>query len=242
MQALVSSSEFVKPPRKRSTRKSTFHGWTWEGVPIKKPIFIWPDKPPQVRNCYTTIRHYEGDIIRVRDSVLLRSGPKKTDLPFIAKVCDFWEAPETGTKIFLIMLNAVILLMSTSLISDVSHLTGDMMMSLLWYYRPEQTEPGRCPSHLPNEIFASKHRDVDSVACIDDKCYVLNYNEYCRYRKRQVMRSAGIRSSLTEIIVPNCLDKSLKHRLPPESVSSDIVFCCFKVYDFRQKRILKNPA
>jgi len=34
---------------------------------------------------------------------------------------------------------------------------------------------------MPDEIFASKHRDSNSVATIEDRCYVLTYNEYCRY-------------------------------------------------------------
>ena len=56
-----------------------------------------------------------------------------------------------------------------------------MMMSLLWYYRPEHTESDRLPRHIGCEIFASKHWDQTSVACIDDKCHVLTFNEYCRY-------------------------------------------------------------
>ena len=55
-------------------------------------------------------------------------------------------------------------------------------MSLLWFYHPEHTEAGRKPQHAPSELFASKHKDENSVACIDDKGYVLTYNEYCRYR------------------------------------------------------------
>ena len=54
------------------------------------------------------------------------------------------------------------------------------MMSLLWYYQPEHTEAGRKPNHMENEVFASRHRDENSVACIDDKCYVLTYDQYCR--------------------------------------------------------------
>ena len=57
---------------------------------------------------------------------------------------------------------------------------GEMMMSLLWYYRPEHTEGGRQPQYKDCEVFAAKHRDESPVACIDDKCYVLTYNEYCR--------------------------------------------------------------
>lgn len=57
---------------------------------------------------------------------------------------------------------------------------GEMMMSLLWYYRPEHTEQGRLPIDQPDEVFASRHKDSNSVACIEDKCYVLTFNEYCR--------------------------------------------------------------
>lgn len=56
-----------------------------------------------------------------------------------------------------------------------------MMVSLLWYYRPEHTDHGRRPGDMEDEIFASKHKDINSVACIEDKCYVLTFNEYCRY-------------------------------------------------------------
>ena len=55
-----------------------------------------------------------------------------------------------------------------------------MFMSLLWYYRPEHIESGRRADDLPDEIYASRHRDFTSVACIEDKCYVMTFNEYCR--------------------------------------------------------------
>lgn len=54
------------------------------------------------------------------------------------------------------------------------------MMSILWYYQPEHTEGGRKPHHLICELFASKHKDENCVACIEDKGYVLTYAEYCR--------------------------------------------------------------
>lgn len=41
------------------------------------------------------MRHIEGDTIRVRDCVLLKSGPRKTDLPFVAKITALWESPES---------------------------------------------------------------------------------------------------------------------------------------------------
>jgi hypothetical protein len=56
----------------------------------------------------------------------------------------------------------------------------EMMMSLLWYYQPEHTECGRQACDMENEVFASRHIDANSVACIDDKCYVLTYDQFCR--------------------------------------------------------------
>ena len=54
------------------------------------------------------------------------------------------------------------------------------MMSLLWFYRPEHTDIGRQDEDCPDEVFASRHRDHTSVACIEDKAYVMTTNEYCR--------------------------------------------------------------
>ena len=61
-----------------------------------------------------------------------------------------------------------------------SLMSGEMMMSLLWFYRPEHTDIGRQPGDCGDEVFASKHRDFTSVACIEDKCFVMTFNEYCR--------------------------------------------------------------
>ena len=56
-------------------------------------------------------------------------------------------------------------------------------MAIFWYYRPEQTESERIPKTEENEIFASRHRDVIPVECIDDRAYVLTLSEYCRYEQ-----------------------------------------------------------
>lgn len=53
--------------------------------------------PPVERKCFPAIQHTDGDIISVRDCVLLRSGSRKSDTPYVAKVGAFWEHPETGT-------------------------------------------------------------------------------------------------------------------------------------------------
>lgn len=64
---------------------------------------------------------------------------------------------------------------------NAGYSTGEMMMSIFWYYRPEHTKQGIQESYAEDEIFASKHKDHNSVATVEDKCYVLTYAEYCRW-------------------------------------------------------------
>ncbi|GFR04598.1 bromo adjacent homology domain-containing 1 protein [Trichonephila clavata] len=187
------------------------HGWSWEGTPRDKKVYVSNDTPPCVRRCYPSMKHVQGDVICVRDCVYLRSSIKRTNMPFVAKVTELWENPTNG----------------------------EMTMSLLWYYRPEQIEMNRRVHCQPNEIFASKHRDVNSVACIEDKCYVLTYSEFCRFKKRCSMSTDDTKHAFS--IVPQGRNYSRKNRLPPPNIASELVMFCHRVYDYRRKRMLKNP-
>lgn len=53
------------------------------------------EESPALRRCYEGVQR-DGEVIRVRDTVLLRSGPRKKSLPYVAKVSAFWEDPESG--------------------------------------------------------------------------------------------------------------------------------------------------
>nr|AII97441.1 BLTX29 [Nephila pilipes] len=157
------------------------------------------------------MKHVEGDVICERDCVYLRSSIRRTNMPFVAKVTALWGNPEDG----------------------------EMTMSLLWYYRPEQTETEKKIPCQPNEIFASKHRDTNSVACIEDKCYVLTYSEFCRFKKRCLMLPNDTKSTIS--LVPLGQDYLRQTRLPSSHIASELVMFCHRVYDYRQKRMLKNP-
>ncbi|GFX98992.1 bromo adjacent homology domain-containing 1 protein [Trichonephila clavipes] len=184
----------------------------------KTYYFVWIDRnsikndnPPCVRRCYPSMKHVQGDVICERDCVYLRSSIKRTNMPFVAKVTALWENPANG----------------------------EMTMSLLWYYRPEQTQMNRRIHCQPNEIFASKHRDVNSVACIEDKCYVLTYSEFCRFKKQRLMSTHDMKSAFS--LVPRGWNYSRKNQLPPPHIASELVMFCHRVYDYRRKRMLKNP-
>jgi hypothetical protein len=137
-------------------------------------------------------------------------------------------------------------------------LSGEMMMSLFWYYRPEHTEQGRQENDASDEVFASRHKDHNSVACIEDKCFVLTYNEYCRsgqlprdicvlsllitllihFRYRRNLKSLEENLEEQPTLVPklNCIER----RSVPPSTSPELVMFCRRVYDFRSKRLVED--
>lgn len=49
------------------------------------------------------MKHESGDVLRPRDCVLLKSGPRKADLPFVAKIAALWENPDDGIFPHIIM-------------------------------------------------------------------------------------------------------------------------------------------
>ncbi|XP_019618759.1 PREDICTED: uncharacterized protein LOC109465763 [Branchiostoma belcheri] len=198
----------------RTKRKKSTNGWKWQGEPYEKMVFSAAQGKPVRRLCYRGMCR-EDDLIQERDTVLLKSGPRKKDLPFVAKVTALWEDQEDG----------------------------EMMMSLLWYYRPEHIEGGKRPQHGECELFAARHPDENSVACIEDKCYVLTYSEFCRFR-RQLKVRGEVLGSLNTVVPLDEVDFSAflpPHRRLPDNVDPESVYFCRRVYDFRHGRMLKNP-
>lgn len=198
--------------QRRVSRRRATNGWLPVGVPTEKDVFIAGEDETALRQCYEGVER-DGEVIRVRDTVLLRSGPRKKSLPYVAKISALWEDPKTG----------------------------ELMMSLFWYYRPEHTQGGRDPSmHCENEIFASRHQDENSVACIEDRCYVLPLAQYCRFCALVKRRAEGSLPGSASLVPtpPDCSPPA--HRRVPTDIDPELVYLCRHVYDFRYGRILKN--
>ncbi|XP_072842373.2 bromo adjacent homology domain-containing 1 protein isoform X2 [Pogona vitticeps] len=200
------------PKQQRINRRRATNGWIPIGAASEKAVYVVNEPEPAVRKSYQAVER-DGEIIRVRDTVLLKSGPRKKSMPYVAKISALWEDPKTG----------------------------ELMMSLLWYYRPEHTQGGRNPSMHQNEIFASRHQDENSVACIEEKCYVLTFAEYCRFCALAKRRIEGIPGKRTVMVPPSEEYSTPPHRKVPEDTDPELVFLCRHVYDFRHGRILKNP-
>ncbi len=58
-------------------------------------VCIQGEDETALRQCYEGVER-DGEVIRVRDTVLLRSGPRKKSLPYVAKISALWEDPKTG--------------------------------------------------------------------------------------------------------------------------------------------------
>ncbi|XP_053301127.1 bromo adjacent homology domain-containing 1 protein [Pleuronectes platessa] len=197
---------------KKISRRRATNGWRTVGMPTERDVFIAGEDETALRQCYEGVER-DGEVIHVRDTVLLRSGPRKKSLPYVAKISALWEDPKTG----------------------------ELMMSLFWYYRPEHTQGGRDPSaHCENEIFASRHQDENSVACIEDRCYVLPLAQYCRYCALVKRRAEGAPSGSTSMVPCRPDFAPPSHRCVPTDVDPELVYLCRHVYDFRFGRILKN--
>lgn len=207
--------ETQPPATKANVVPKWNNGWMWAGKPFQGAVFLNSDDPLVLRTCYPAMRHREGDIIRTRDCVLLKAN-EDNELPYVAKVAHLWE----------------------------NHEDGEMMMSLLWYYRPEHTDQGRQRNDCPDEVYASRHRDHNSVACIEDKCYVLTFSEYCRYRRRLRAAEEDVedvsivprRPSTTTTTAP-CYPV----RTVPDHTNPELVMFCRRAYEFRTRRLLKLP-
>ncbi|KAL6095589.1 bahd1 [Pungitius sinensis] len=198
--------------QRRGGRRRATNGWRPVGMPTEREVFIAGEDETAPRQCYEGVER-DGEVIHIRDTVLLRSGPRKKSLPYVAKISALWEDPKTG----------------------------ELMMSLFWYYRPEHTQGGRDPSaHCENEIFASRHQDENSVACIEDRCYVLPLAQYCRFCALVKRRADGAPPGSASVVPCRPDFAPPSHRCVPTDVDPDLVYLCRHVYDFRFGRILKN--
>ncbi|XP_041431347.1 bromo adjacent homology domain-containing 1 protein [Xenopus laevis] len=206
------SKSHSHPKQQRIHSRRSTNGWMPVGAACEKEVFVVNEPEPALRRSYQAVER-NGEIIRIRDTVLLKSGPRKKSMPYVAKISALWEEPKTG----------------------------ELMMSLFWYYRPEHTQGGRNPSMHEREIFASRHQDENSIACIEEKCYVLTFAEYCRFCALVKRRGEGCPNRKALIVPPSAEYSTPSHRRVPDSTDPGLVFLCRHVYDFRHGRILKNP-
>lgn len=202
------------------------HAWSVQGEGRPRQTLLSNNRCPVERFCYSSIKHREGDVINEGDCVLLRPG-QDSHLPYVARVVDIFVDPDYD----------------------------ELLISLLWYYRPDLSPPGQSTNTDGGvaedeassgerggcEVYASRHRDVSSVACIEDKCYVLTWNEYSRYCRFLAQCRDGVQNVIG--VVPDLTEDYPRiSRLPSERVAPDRIFHCSRVYDYRTGRLLKNPC
>ena len=235
---------------------SVVDDWIFEGEPYFNYVFTACQVAPARRLCYPSMRHCrDGQVILVHDNVLVRSAgvgaSNDESVPYVAKITGLYADPDSGQK----------------------------LMSLLWYYRPEQmrspassasnsvdssiaaggdggqgaataaaTHVGglscnRMPRRLTSaDIYASRHRDQQQVATIEDKCHVLTRNQYMRWMAEIRRRELGRPVPVHRLSVPEDEVMLRRSALPGPDVSEDNVFLCRGYYDFILRRVVRNPG
>ncbi len=86
-------------------------------------------------------------------------------------------------------------------------------------------------------LFASRHRDENPVACIEDSCLVLSEAEFFRFWTEKTRRMQQRVPRRT----PTVSDSGRSERWLRAFDGSVDVFVCCGIYDFKLKRVLKNP-
>ncbi|KAF6768696.1 hypothetical protein AHF37_05841 [Paragonimus kellicotti] len=212
-----------KPPSKVYTNDCD-DAWDWEGEAFEKLVFVQSESSPVSRFCHRAIRHRrDGILIREKDSVLLCSGPDRSNPPHVAKITALFSDPNSGTK----------------------------MMALLWYYRSEQIVGNGLHDLVSNELYASRHCDTNPVDCIEDKAYVLTTNAFARFMAELKHRQfASSRAQLNRIVPERAVKPTgdlsddayeCSHADEcPDTATATNVFLCRGVYDYRLKRLCRN--
>jgi len=203
---------------------------SWEpiGKSIRKWVYLNNDAKPVRRDCYDAIRHKRvGEIIRIRDCVVVNSGEKNNSQQqqqqsnkrsFIGKIAEFFLG-----------------------VNDT------LWASIVWYYWPEQAQVTSIEDvdvfekvH-PKELLASRHIDCISVDSIENVAYVITINEYKRYVSENKSDSSFMPSS--DELVPRACSYYPRRRLMPADDTDDaMVYFCRRVYDFHGKRLIRNPS
>ncbi|GAU98348.1 hypothetical protein RvY_09506 [Ramazzottius varieornatus] len=200
-------------------KKEANSPWTWKGKPFTKLLYSAEEKRNIERSCHHAIKHTDGEVIKVGDCVLLRAA-KGQQKPHIGKIACFWDSER-----------------------------GEMMMTIFWYWRPEEVpEKFRVP-HGEMEVFVSSLRDDNFVSCIEEKCFVLTLHQYARFKAASKDYDTVYHRPL-EAFVPELVSSiNLKESLPASNIDEQIVYFAnlgfeaksnrFWRYYFRSNRLRK---
>lgn len=210
-QAVQRAKEQFKKAKRRLRSTKGNNGWSTLGEAIKS-IEYTQDGAVHKRKYFAGIRRKNEEIF-VRDCVTIRSGVKKNDRPYVAKIASIWQEPG-----------------------------GYLMLKLFWYYRPADIVAASLPGQDPesSELFASQHHDDNSVACIEDKCYVLGLRSYCRYQSSMCGHRSSMIPELQSLVKFNSNCEVVVAECPPLDTAPELVYLCYQGYNHLSGKIARQ--
>ena len=214
----------VKMDKTNTVKLDTLNGWSWYGDSIRETTF--ENKNIKQTRCYYIGIKRKSTYIFSHDIVLIHPPKGGKERPWVARIASLWSdqtnndtKPQKGV---------------------LRNYRASMMMTVYWYYRPENIESY---TYVPTEmeVYESKHYDENTIACIIDRAFVLNYHSYCRFSAlKQFYREASesYQDMTPRRIVPSLPRKDLS--FPPEDTDISLVFFCRSAYNFNTGKISIN--
>ncbi|BBN09289.1 chromatin remodeling protein [Marchantia polymorpha subsp. ruderalis] len=108
----------------------------------------------------TTVDSYKipgsRNVVKVGDCVLIRA-PQRVESPYVARIEKIEQIPASDKV--------------------------KTVVKLRWFYHPEETVCGRRPFHGEQELCKSDHFDSQDADCIQGKCKVYTFEDYCMLKE-----------------------------------------------------------
>ncbi|CAK9301367.1 unnamed protein product [Gordionus sp. m RMFG-2023] len=256
-----------------SDRAPPQYGWKWEGGPYYGYVLTKNSSIPHVRLCYPAIKHAKGgDILRIKDDVLIRSEisdrsfkgkADKRQVTCVGKIMAFWNH------------------------------NGDMKMTIMWYYQKEHVEIAETynadsdASSVISEIdtsfmYARNRGDHIGIKSSRNKFFAITTNQKCEQNFPFIKNGSPkelFASKHIDTLSVGCIEDKgfvftydaycrlqakIKFKAEPRLPTSRImitcsstrkipsfqtlyknksnIYFCRRIYDPIYKRIIKNPT
>ncbi|CAG9538565.1 unnamed protein product [Cercopithifilaria johnstoni] len=214
----------------RTRRNNCNSNWKLIGSPYESSVYIdyfFHEKQSTRRICYPQAVHSKtGDLLRLRDSVLVNAIGGEPNFAFI---CRLFNDQETGKKYFENFKNQI-----------HRHELRTPLASVLWYYTPTQVRSSLVPPVFERELLASKHMDVIALDAVDEIIWVLTYNEYGRFmaETRNDAYPLAQRVSEEDLLWKKGEDDYPRRMyLPRDDTPVELVYFCRRIYDCKQQKV-----
>eukprot|EP00038_Savillea_parva_P024548 m.44342 g.44342 ORF g.44342 m.44342 type:complete len:512 (-) comp6510_c0_seq1:144-1679(-) len=153
--------------------------WEWEGSPLPDTFDPRPEDEQEYVH-YPSVRcTQDGDedvVLHLGDAIHLKAPDDVSTRPYVARIRGFCGPKNAADAAKLFP-------------TSPGNTVNDKYVIIEWLFRPEDLRCGRLPSHGLDELFMRRQgtnaSGVYPLDCVESKCLLFDYPEYCRFRAVQ---------------------------------------------------------